>query len=62
MLVALEAFLKESNVVGSKSLEEIVNVLLSYIGLKPNLAFKSFNLYSFLPLNLLPFMNSLNSL
>ena len=62
MPVALEAFLNKSNVVGFKPSEEIVNVLLSYIGLKPNLTFKSFNLYSFLPLNLLPFMNSLNSL
>ena len=49
MPVALEAFLKESNVVGLMSSEEIVNVLLSYIDLKGNLAFKSFNLYSFLP-------------
>ena len=44
MLVALEAFLKESNVLGSMSLEEITNVLLSYIGLKPKLDFNSFNL------------------
>ena len=62
MPVALEAFLKESNVVGLMPSEEIINVRLSYIGLKPNLAFKSFNLYLFLPLNPLPFMNSLNSL
>ena len=31
--------------------EEITNVLLSYMGLKPNLAFNSFNLQSFLHLN-----------
>ena len=43
-LIALAAFLKESNVIGSLSSEEIMNVLLSYIGLKPNLAFNSFNL------------------
>ena len=42
--IALAAFLKESNVVGSMCSEEITNVLLSYIGLKPNLAFNSFNL------------------
>ena len=42
--IALAAFLKESNVVGSMTFEEITNVLLSYIGLKPNLAFNSFNL------------------
>ena len=41
--IALAAFLMESNVVGSMSSEEITNVLLSYIGLKPNLAFNSFN-------------------
>ena len=45
MPVALEAFLKESNAVGLMLSEEIDNVLLSYIGLKPNLAFKSFRLY-----------------
>ena len=49
MPVALEAFLKESKVVGFKSSDEIVNVRLSYIDVKPNLAFKSFNLYPFLP-------------
>ena len=38
-LIALAAFLKELNVVGSMSSEEINNVLLSCIGLKPNLAF-----------------------
>ena len=43
-LIALAAFLKESNAVGSMSSEEITNVLLLYIGLKPNLAFNSFNL------------------
>ena len=32
-LIALAAFLKESNVVGSMSSEEITNVHLSYIGL-----------------------------
>ena len=37
--IALTAFLKESNVVGSMSSEKITKVLLSYIGLKPNLAF-----------------------
>ena len=42
--IALAAFLKESNVVGSMSFEEITNVPLSYVGLKPNLAFNSFNL------------------
>ena len=42
--IVLAAFLMESNVVGSMSSEEITNVLLSYIGLKPNLAFNSFNL------------------
>ena len=57
MPVALEAFLKESNVEGLMSSEEIVNICLSYIGLKPNLAFSSFNLYSFLPLNPLPFFH-----
>ena len=62
MPVAAAAFLKESNVVGLMPSEEIVNVCLSYIGLKPNLSFKSFNLCSFLPLNPLLFMNSLNSL
>ena len=44
MPIALAAFLKESNVVGFMSSEEITNVLLSYIDLKPNLAFNSFNL------------------
>ena len=49
MPVALEAFLKESNVVGLMSLEEIVNVRLSYIGLKPNLALNlSIYIHSFL--------------
>ena len=43
-LIALAAFFKESNVVSSMSSKEIANVLLSYIGLKPNLAFNSFNL------------------
>ena len=42
--IALAAFLIESNSVGFMSLEEITNVLLSYIGLKPNLAGNSFNL------------------
>ena len=43
-LIALAAFLIESNVVGFMSSEEITNVLLSYKGLKPNIAFNSFNL------------------
>ena len=42
--IALAAFLKDSNVVCSMSSKEITNVFLSYIGLKPNLAFNSFNL------------------
>ena len=42
MPVELAGCLKELNVVGSMSSEEIVNVCLSYIGLKPNLAFKIF--------------------
>ena len=33
MSVALEAFFKESNVVGLMPSEEIVNVRLSYVGL-----------------------------
>ena len=33
MLIALEAFLKESNVVGSMSSEEITSFLLSYMAL-----------------------------
>ena len=62
MPVALEAFPKVSNVLGPMSSEEITNVLLSYRGLKPNLAFNSFDLQLFLSLNHLLFMNSLNSL
>ena len=42
--IALAAFLKELNVVGSMSSKEMTNVLLLYKGLKPNLAFNSFNL------------------
>ena len=41
---ALAAFLMEPNSVGSMSSEEITNDLLSYKGLKPNIAFKSFDL------------------
>ena len=43
MPIALEAFLEESNVLGSMSSEEITNVLLSYIGLKPNTDFNFLN-------------------
>ena len=43
-LIALAGFLMESNSVGSMSLEEITNVLLSYIGLTSNFALNSFNL------------------
>ena len=50
--IVLAAFLKEPNVVGSMSSEEITDVLLSYIGLKPNqlltlsiYSLPSFNLY-----------------
>ena len=46
--VALEAFLKESNVVGLMSSEEIVNVHLSYIVLKTKFSFQLFQ-FIFIP-------------
>ena len=69
--VEVEAFDIESNLVGSHSLEkgppgpctvEIVTGDPVIIGLNSNIAFKSLNLYIFLPLKPFPFMNSLNSL
>ena len=41
MPVAVAAFLMELNLVGFMSSQEIINDLLSYKGLKLNIAFKS---------------------
>ena len=60
MPVALAAFLMELNLAGFMSSQEIINDLLSYKGLKPNIAFKSFDLELLIALNPLPFINSLN--
>ena len=42
--VEVEAFDMESNLIGSNPLEDIVTGDPVIIGLKPNMAFKSFNL------------------
>ena len=42
--IALAALLMETNSVGSMASEEIINDLLSYKGLKPSIAFRSFTL------------------
>ena len=52
----------ESNLVGSAPSEDIVTGNPVIIGFNPNITFKSFNLYLFLPVKPFPFMNSLNSL
>ena len=60
--VEVEAFDIESNLIGSVPLEDIITGDPVIIGLTPNMAFKSYNLYLFRPLKPFPFMNSLNSL